>query len=434
MKTKIFSIIATCAILLFTSPSFAFQATFTPRISVNEEYTDNLFLSDENKEHDYITTVSPGFTAELLGKNIGATLSYDPGYTFYDRYSENDTWRHNARFSGWAEITKNTRLDVSDSFLRTEDPLTEADIVALRVKDATAQIDNTVRRDRQTYCTNSAKINLTHKFRENNSFNLGYTHYILENEDETIEDKESHNPSIGLIYWFSPHWGFDTDISYINAKFDTSDDYDEWKGTLKLLKKISRQLEGSVGYTHTTVNHNGDTEDYQTYNPFAGVTYSIAKDTSLSFDAGYFIHDNKNSASDSGLTSNLDLAITRKRFSINLMGTSGHEESSSGAENLGYNKYQEAGGSASYELTRHVSGNIFGSFRDSKYKALVTAREDKTTRCGLGLTIKPLTWMTIGISYTYQSVDSTIDTNDYDENCGLIKITLIPSTPFKFAK
>ena len=432
---KTIKIIYIAAILcLFASFAFAFQATFTPRISVNEEYTDNLFLSDKNKEHDYITTVSPGFTAELLGKNRGASISYDPGYTFYDRYSEKDTWRHNARFAGWADLTKNTRLDVSDSFLRTEDPLADADIVALRVEDATAQIDNTVRTSRQTYYTNSARINLTHKFREKNSFNLGYTHYILENDDETIEDKESHSPSTGFIYWFSPHWGFDADISYTNAEFDTSDDYDNWKGTLKLLKKISRQLEGFAGYTHTTINHKGNTEDYQTYNPFIGVTYSVAKDTSLSFDVGYFIHDNKNSGSDSGLTSNLDLGIVRKRCSINLMGTSGYEESSSGAENLGYNEFYEAGGSASYEITKHLSGNIFGSFRDNKYKALVAAREDKTTRCGLGLTIKPFKWMNVGISYTYRSVNSTLDANDYEENRGLITLTLIPSIPFRFAK
>ena len=116
------------------------------------------------------------------------------------------------------------------------------------------------------------------------------------------------------------------------------------------------------------------------------------------------------------------------------MGTSGHEESSSGAENLGYNKFYEAGGSASYELTRHVSGNIFGSFRESKYKALAPDRKDQNTRCGLGLTIKPLTWMAIGVNYTYRSVNSTIDTKDYEENRGLIKITLTPSTPFQFAK
>lgn len=420
--------------LLFASPSFAFQINFTPRISVNEEYTDNLLLSDTNEEHDYITTVSPGFTIEALGKNSGATVSYDPSYSFYDRHSENDTLRHNARFSGWAEITKNTRLDVSDSFLRTEDPLTDADIVALQVEDATAQLDNTIRKSRNTYYTNSAAVNLTHKFGETDFFKLGYVHTILENNDETIEDNVMHNPSMGLTYWFVPQWGFDANVSYTKGEYDTSDNFNEWSGKLKLVHKFTRRFEGFVGYGHEVMDYNGETEDYQTYSPFMGFNYAIAGDTSISGDIGYFVHDNKLSDNDSGLTANMSLGKTFKRGSLNLNGSCGYDEANSGAENLGYNTFYGAGGTASYELTRHVSGNIFGSFRDSKYKALASDRKDKNTRCGLGLTITPIKWMIISINYTYRSVNSTLDTNDYEENRGFIEITLIPSTPFRFAR
>jgi hypothetical protein len=431
MKTKIFSLIAACTILLSALPSFGFQATFTPRISVNEEYTDNLLLSDKNKEHDYITTISPSFTAEILGKNNGASIFYSPSHSFYDRHSENNTWRHKARFSGWAELSKNTRLDVSDSFLRTEDPLTDADIVALRAEDAFVQIDNTIRRSRDTYYTNSAAVNLTHKFGETDSFKLGYVHSILKNEDPGIEDNTRHNPSIGMTYWFIPQWGFDANVSYTKGEYDTSDDLNKWSGRPKLVHKFTRQFEGFVGYGHEVMDYKGETEDYRTYNPFMGFNYAIAEDTSISGDVGYFIHDNKSSDDDSGLTANMSLGKTFKRGSLNLKGSSGHDEANFGAENLGYSKFYEAGGSASYELTRHISGNIFGSFRESKYKALASDRKDQNTRCGLGLTIKPLTWMAIGLNYTYRSVNSTLDENDYEENRGLISITLSPSHPFR---
>lgn len=430
MKTVKISFIVTI-LCLFASFSFGFQATFTPRISVNEEYTDNLFLSDKNKEHDYITTISPGFTIEALGKNSGATVSYDPSYSFYDRYSEKDAWRHNARFSGWADLSKNTRLDVSDSFLRTEDPLTDADIVALRAEDAFVQIDNTIRRSRNTYYTNSAAVNLTHKFGETDFFKLGYVNTILENDDETIQDNVMHNPSMGLTYWFIPQWGFDAKVSYTKGEYDASDDLNKWSGRLKLVHKFTRQFEGFVGYGNEVVDYKGETEDYRTYNPFMGFNYAITEDTSISGDVGYFIHDNKSSDDDSGLTANMGLGKTFKRGSLNLRGSCGYDEANFGAENLGYNKFYEAGGSASYELTRHISGNIFGSFRESKYKALASDRRDQNTRCGLGLTIKLLPWMAIGVNYTYRLFDSTLAGNDYEENRGLISITLSPSRPFR---
>ncbi len=76
MKSKVF-IVAICTLFLSTSMSFGYRATFTPRISVSEGYTDNFFLTEDNKEDEYITGITPGFDAHVLGKNIGADLSYD---------------------------------------------------------------------------------------------------------------------------------------------------------------------------------------------------------------------------------------------------------------------------------------------------------------------------------------------------------------------
>ena len=420
--------------LLFTSPSFGFQATFTPRISVNEEYTDNLFLSDKNTEHDYITTVSPGFTAEILGKNNGASISYSPSHSFYDRYSEKDSWRHNARFSGWAELSKNTRLDISNSFLRTEDPLTDADIVDSQVEDETVQIDNTIRKSRNTYYTNSAAVNLTHKFGETDSFKLGYVHSILENDDETIEDNVMHNPSMGLTYWFIPgQLGLETNASYRSGELEISDDFDNWKGSAKLIKSFTRHFKGFVQYAHVYMDYQGDGENYQIYDPSIGIDYTIDKDTHLSFSVGYFYQDRVKSKDESGTSINGELGKSWifKRGSINLTGSSGYDETYFGAENLGFDIFYQAQCNASYGLTKHISSNISGSYRRDKYVNLATERKDNTSIAGMGLTFQPLPWMSVGLNYTYRSVDSTLDENDYVENKGLISITLSPSIPFR---
>ena len=47
MKSKIF-LVAVCTFFLTTSISFGYTATFIPRLSVNGEYTDNLFLTEED--------------------------------------------------------------------------------------------------------------------------------------------------------------------------------------------------------------------------------------------------------------------------------------------------------------------------------------------------------------------------------------------------
>jgi len=430
MKSRIF-FVAACTLFLTTSITFAYQATFIPRISVNEEYTDNVFLTDKNKEHDYITTISPGFTAQILGKNSGAEISYDAGYSMYDEYDKYDGWRHDARFSGWVDMAKNTRLEVSDSFLYTEDPLTDSDIAMSRATDPDVLIDSTIRRSRQTYYTNTAGINLIHQFGRADSFNIGFIHSFLENDDSDYEDNERYNPYAGLTFWFAPEWGLNMNGSYTKGEFDDSDDLDGWYGSARLIKRFSRHLDGFVQYAHTAVEYDGNSEDFQVYNPSAGFIYALSSDTSLSFEMGYAVLDGEDSDSESAASGIGTLTKIFKRGSIHLTGSSGYEGSYFGAEGLGIAEFYELGGSVTYQLTRHLSGNVFGSYRDNDYVESTDDREDKITRAGLGLEMQALEWMSLGLNYAYRTVDSTVDSEEYDENRVLFRITLSPPRPFR---
>ncbi|MGP8330800.1 MAG: outer membrane beta-barrel protein [Methanosarcinaceae archaeon] len=420
MKTTIFFLIATCAILSFTSPSFGFQATFTPGISFSEEYTDNHYRTNNNKEHEYITTISPSFKAQILEKTGGAEIFYKPSYVVYDKFDENNILRHSANLSGWAEIAKNFRLNVSDSFVYTEEPDTEEDA--------------TIRKSREPYYTNSAGLNLTCQFGESDSFKLGYLHSILENEDSDIEDNERHNPSIAITYWFIPRQlALETNVSYTRGELEISDDFDNWTGNVKLIKKFAKHFRGFIQYTHTYMDYQGDSKKYQIYDPSIGIDYTIDQDTHLSFSVGYFYQDREESEAESGpsISGNLGKSWTFKRGSINFTGSSGYDETYFGAENLGFDIFYQAQYNASYSFTKHIRGNISSSYRRDKYMNLKTERKDNTAKAAIGLTFQPLQWMSIGLNYTYQLVNSTLDENDYVENKGLISIILSPSRPFR---
>ncbi|MBW2741030.1 MAG: hypothetical protein JRE64_19780, partial [Deltaproteobacteria bacterium] len=188
MKNKYYLFLfAVSYLLLFTiSNADSYQATFTPRISVSEEYTDNHFLTDDNKEHEYITIASIGFIAEVLGRSNGMSISYDPSYSWHDRYSDNDAWSHRAAFDYWIGISRNTRLEINDTFLHTEEPVTE-------IEDFT-EVDTTIRRSRRSYYTNSSGVELSHQFGESDSVSLGFVYSFLKNDDPDIEDNKRYNP------------------------------------------------------------------------------------------------------------------------------------------------------------------------------------------------------------------------------------------------
>ena len=418
MRLKIYFLAAIYTLLPAISDA-EYKTVFTPSISITGEYTDNVNLSDDDEESDYITTISPWFDLEISKKTRGIIISYEPGYSIYEKNASYNTWRHSAQFFGWTDISKKTKIEINDSFRYSEEPISEE--------------DTTIREGREPYYTNSAGINLTHQLGKSDSISMGYTYSILENEDPDVEDNARHNPSMTYSHMFNPYLSLDTNVSYTRGEFEVSDDFDNWNGSLILTNKFTKYLSGSIRYSHTIMDYRGDTEDYKIYDPSIGINYTITEDTFLSLNVGYFIQDRENSDNESGLTlsGNLGKTWQFKRGSINATGSSGYEESYFGSENLGFNRYYGAQASANYRLTKSLTGNISGSFRRNKYVNQDDNRTDKLKNAGAGLTFNPITirWLHLSLNYSYNTVDSTEKENEYDENRVLLSITLSPPNP-----
>ncbi len=434
MKFKTLLLVTVCTLFLTTSITSGYQATFTPRISVSEEYTDNIFQTDDSKEHEYITAISPGFIAGILGKNSGANISYDPKYVMYNEFNENDRWRHVARLKGWAEISKNTRLDFRDSFRLTENPLSESDIAALRAEEPGDIIDNTRRTSLNEYYRNTANVDFLHQFGESDSFKLGYKHYFLENDDPDFEDKVRHQPYLELTYWFVHDWGFNIRGDYTKGENDISDDYDQINARARLIKRFSRLINGFVQFGYATLDYDENREDADAYSISAGFDYTVSAVTSLSFVAGYSWLDRDISEDESSMSTTVNLTHNFSQGVIHFTGSGGFKGPNYGAETLGIREFYEAGSSVTYRLTKHISSNAFGSYRDDKWLERTPEREDKITKAGLGLKMQALQWMSLGLNYEFRSFDTTRDEDDYDENRVFVKVTLSPSVPFRTSR
>jgi len=171
-----------------------------------------------------------------------------------------------------------------------------------------------------------------------------------------------------------------------------------------------------------------------------GFDYSIAEDKTIAVDVGYFFQDYKEETDerddDSGITANAIFEKTFRRGSVSLTGSTGYFGAYLGAEDLGLSIYYEAGLEADYNLTRRITGDIFGSYRQDKYEDLDPVRRDKTTIGGAGLSYTYERWLSSNINfiiraeYSYRNFDSNIET-DYVENRGILSITLTRSQPYR---
>jgi hypothetical protein len=427
MKTILLSLITGIIFCLNFSTAMAANVDFIPRISISETYTDNLNLDNSDEKEDFISTISPGFTLNIDARSRGIRLSYDTGYSFYNDYNEYNGWRHSANLAGWAYSSKRTRLEITDRFLYTEDPNDDEDE------------DNTIRTDRQIYYRNTAGVSLTHQFGEADSIALAYNYSILENDDDTEEDNSRYTPSANLTFWLVPRlWSLDTGVSYTRAEFtgssqveDLSDDFDQWTGSIRLTRVVNRDLSVFTTYKHTWLDYEGDEIDYQIYDPSLGLAYTWGKDARLSLSVGYYVQDKEAGDDESGLTLNGDIGKTwrSKRSSINLSGASGYEQSYYGAENLGFDIFYSAKVSATYELSRHFSGDAYASYRRDEYSETDDDRKDNTTRTGIGLSAQLTRWLSSRLGYAYKTVDSDEAEDEYTENRVILTFTLAPSSP-----
>jgi len=314
--------------------------TITPSLTISEEYTDNVDQEATGAREEFITVVSPRISLNMQEQRYRASLSYSPGFTLYHRETEEDTVRHNANALFSAQLTRQTELTLTESYVRTDEPRTTLDEDEVYGE----WIDPTLRRGRETWYSNTAGVSLNHRFGEEDSFGLGYRHRMLENDDPLLEDSERRTTYANLAYWFNAAYGVSTDVSYEQGLFDSgeeglfeaaNDDLEEYQGTIKAIHRLDRHFQYFLRYSHTKTEYDGFTPDYTIYDPGIGFSWAISADTNLDFDVGYFWQDREGMDEESGPSFSGSLRKTYKKGTLGLSVEGGYEEASYGAEKLG---------------------------------------------------------------------------------------------------
>lgn len=436
---KITCILSTALVLMSASTIYAAQVLFTPTLTLTEEYTDNLFLTPDNEVDDFITTAGIGLNGQVLWRTAGLELNYNPSYNKFADNSELDYWRHLASLYTWKEIKRNTRLELRNTYLRTNDPVDETDAIdpddPLRGSAIEADVD---RRGRNEYYTNTAELRLTHQFGTSDSFYLAYQYRLLREVDTVeglpVDDNDISTTSGGVAYNFSPKWTTELDAYYRDSEYEDENDRVEYNGNVRILYNFDRYLSGFVAYRHTVLEYDQDIdEDYQIYHPTIGVEKRFQGNARISVGAGYYVQDFDTSEDESGF--NVDSEIYKRwefRTSyIDILATSGYEIDDAGVEDTGLRIYYQGRVELGYNFSPRLSSNIFSAYRYDEYPNAVTDRVDNTLRAGAELDWQILQWMTAGLAYNFRNVTSDIEAYEYTENNVMLTITMTPTSPYR---
>jgi uncharacterized protein (PEP-CTERM system associated) len=408
----------------------AYRTTLQPSLTISEEYTDNVNLTEDNRESDWITVISPNFVLNVAEKNRELNLSYAPGFTYYAENEEDSTIRHTGSLNAWSQLTKHLELNFDNFFSRTEKPY-ETIILALSPDEQQklGTTDYTLRQNREPHSTYVGEINLDYEFGKKDSIGLGYRLHHIWDENPGAEDSNEHSPFLRISYWPTLHWGTEYYAEFTRGEFSKdTDTFDKWSGSAKLIRNLDKFLDVFFQYEHTIMDFKGDTEDYKVYDPSIGFNWQFAKDGNVSFNLGYFIKDNEDSNDDSDLSISGDISKgfdINRRTSFRITGGSGYEETYFGAENLGFTIYYQGQGRLIHSLSKHLVVDFSVDFRRNEYRDQDPEREDEIWSFQAGLNWQFREWSSLSLNDVYRIVDSNFEEQDYKENRIMLSLNFL---------
>jgi len=115
-------------LLSLANESAAAEKTLTPSIALSEEYIDNIFATERNREEDYITRVIPGLSGHYKAARLELDASYLFDYRYFAKQRHSPIETHKLTSGMLAELASNRLyLKLSDSYDRVSLDPTIAD-------------------------------------------------------------------------------------------------------------------------------------------------------------------------------------------------------------------------------------------------------------------------------------------------------------------
>jgi hypothetical protein len=393
-----------------------FRFQWSAQLTAAEQYDDNIYLLDDNREQDWITFLTPGLKLSLVREELPeASLIYELGLALYARNGNRNTTRHRLSLAGFQgiEIAKRVTLDLVDTFVISEDPLGgEQDIAS-----------PTVRTGRRRYYRNIFDGRINYLFGPEDFVYAGLAHTFLINDDPRYEDSLGFSPSVGFNYWFTHRWGFFFDYSFGNVEFDAGDgsqgqsvDYQAHLVAPSLHYRVTPRTEATLNYTYNKLDYEGRTVGYNAHQATLGLSHEFSERISASLSGGYFIVVPEVGDTTGEPTGTALITLTSSRSILTLDGAAGYRRQGFQARNLGLSFFGRASVAFTYQLRERLSTVITGAyFRDEYQEDRADDRVDTNWRGGAALNYTILQWLSGGLSYEYRERLSNIE-NDFVDN------------------
>jgi len=395
-----------------------FQFRWEGRISVAEQYDDNVFLSADAKEHDWITYLIPGVTLSLIKEETDANLSYDFSLMDYARNDELSRVRHYLTLTGFEgiQVAEHVALDL-DALLRISDDVFE---IAPPGEDVTDIGDTRTR-----YYRTELGGRIHYFFGPEDSVYVGFTHFMLLGEGPESDDRQAYVPSAGLDHRFNLLYSIKVDYSFRNAQYDLTEDFDEQLGTVSLARRFNPRTEGNLTYSYNDLVYDGPSVDYAIHAATVGIRHEFSGATVGSLSGGYFIIVPEEGDSRGEPMGTISFTHVSPRSTFVLDGAAGYRRQYFQSANLGISLLTRASASFSYQLTQRFSVYLEGAYFRDEYLETSPESTSDNWRGATVLQYLLQRWLFGSIAYTYRQRESDIEAGGYVNHLVTLSVTAV---------
>jgi len=213
LAQSIFTTTAATLVMLACTDARAAESSFTPSITVSEEYTDNVFASTD-RQSDFITRLLPGIAAAYKAPLWDWNLGYTFDYRYYARNSRSADTSNTINANGLVRIIdEKLFLQLSDFYKQVSLDVT---------RDTTNDSINGNQTD-QNIGTVSPYLVL--RPISNLLLKTGYRYINTWYKDPTAVSKQDHQGFIDVSYDVSPKIIFTTNYTFTNEIPETGNSF-----------------------------------------------------------------------------------------------------------------------------------------------------------------------------------------------------------------
>jgi len=334
-------------------------------ITVQEQYDDNLTLSSENPQRDFITTISPGGQLLLDYKTGKLFLDYHLNGNIYAGHRELDYVGHQARVDFSHSIVRNLTFRFLDNFILSDEPrevLVPEQLPPPEAPPSPEEYRIGTRVTRSRYIRNALSPELEWRYGKSDFVALKYRDEIYRNDEDSSRDSTRDTFGVRGEHWFSSYYGLGYDVSYTKAHFVTSSDFQGQDGIISLKRRLTPHtlLYIQGGLTSRDFLE-GETVDYTIYRGSLGAEHSFTKFLSGTMRVGAAYFSPELGKSEVKPEGDASITLRWERFRGSAFVRGGYIESYGDAENLGLGTYYAMGAAFHYFLLRHLYLALDGS-------------------------------------------------------------------------